>query len=318
MDKPMTETTIAVLIPCYNEATTIGKVVGDFQRELPGATIYVFDNNSTDDSGNLARNAGAVVIREKRQGKGYVVSAMLKKVTADYYVMVDGDDTYPAEEVHRLLEPLYKEDADMVVGQRLSVFEQGAFRPMHQFGNRLVCSLVNSIFSSRLNDPMSGYRAFTNEVARVLPVTARGFDVETEMTLQLLHLNFVIHEIEIAYRARPEGSTSKLQTFRDGAWVLLKVLGILRSYKPLTLFGGLGLVCAIFSVGIGIFPVLEYIQDRYVYSVPKAVLAVGMMMLAINLTSLGLLLNAVNFRLMEMMSLLTRQVFIEKNTPPKS
>lgn len=167
-------------------------MVADFKCELPEAAIYVFDNNSTDGSAELAGKAGAVVFREKRQGKGYVVAAMLKKIEADYFIMVDGDDTYPAEYAQQLLEPLYREDADMVVGQRLADFEQNAFRPLHIFGNRLVCRLVNSIFASHLNDPMSGYRAFTRELADALPITARGFDVETEMTLQILHLNFII------------------------------------------------------------------------------------------------------------------------------
>jgi glycosyltransferase involved in cell wall biosynthesis len=298
---------IAVLIPCFNEAATIQKVISDFRRELPEAEIYVFDNNSTDGSGMLARQAGARVIREKRQGKGFVVVSMFRRIEADYYVMVDGDDTYPAEEVHRLLRPLLDEEADMVVGQRLTAYEKEAFRPMHVFGNRLVCRLVNLIFNSQLRDPMSGYRAFTHEVARSLPITARGFDVETEMTLQLLHLNFVIHEVPIMYRARPAGSRSKLNTYRDGALVLLKILGILRSYKPLTFFGGLGLICGLASMGVGIFPVIEYLRFQYVYSVPKAILAVGLMMLGVNLISFGVLLNAVNFRLMEIMNLLTRQ-----------
>ncbi|GAP07635.1 MAG TPA: glycosyl transferase [Anaerolinea thermolimosa] len=299
--------TIAVLIPCYNEAATIQKVISDFQRELPEAEIYVFDNNSTDGSGMLARQAGARVIREKRQGKGFVVASMFRRVEADYYVMVDGDDTYPAEQVHELLAPLLADEADMVVGQRLAVYEKEAFRPLHVFGNHLVCWLVNMIFNAQLQDPMSGYRAFTQEVACSLPITARGFDIETEMTLQLLHLNFVIHEVPVMYRARPEGSRSKLNTYRDGALVLLKILGILRSYKPLTFFGGLGLLCGMASVLVGVFPVVEYLRFQYVYSVPKAILAVGLMMLGINLASLGVLLNTVNFRLMEIMNLLTRQ-----------
>lgn len=298
---------IAVLIPCYNEALTIERVVNGFRHELPDAAIYVFDNNSSDGTADLAREAGATVIREKRQGKGFVVAAMLKKVDADYYVMVDGDDTYPPEEVHRLLEPLYREDADMVVGKRLEVYDDTAFRPMHVFGNRLVCGLINLIFGSNLTDPMSGYRAFTDEIAKTLPITASGFDVETEMTLQLLHMNFVIQEVTTPYRSRPAGSVSKLSTYRDGAKVLFKIFSILKSYKPLTFFGSIGLVMAFLGMLIGIFPVIEYFRFQYVYSVPKAILSTGLMLLAINFISLGLLLNSINFRLMEMTSIMVRK-----------
>ncbi len=221
---PMVKTSqkpkIAVVIPCFNEVTTIAKGIRDFKFELPDAKIIVFDNNSTDGSGATARKAGAEVIHEKRQGKGFVVSAILQKVRADLYVMVDGDDTYPAESVHSLIALVRDGLADMAVGQRLSDFTNTAFRPMHYRGNQVICSFINIIFSSSLKDPMSGYRVFNRSVALEIPIVAAGFDVETEMTLQMLYRHFKIVEVEIPYRARPAGSTSKLHTFRDGARVL--------------------------------------------------------------------------------------------------
>ncbi|MEA4909512.1 MAG: glycosyltransferase [Anaerolineaceae bacterium] len=304
----MNESSIAVLIPCYNEALSIGKVIADFRRQLPEASIYVFDNNSRDDSAHIARQAGATVIREKRQGKGFVVAAMLRKVSADYYVMVDGDDTYPAECARALLQPLLDEDADMVVGQRLSTYTQDAFRPLHLFGNKMLCALINAIFGTELQDPMSGYRAFTRDLAESLPVVAKGFDIETEMTLQMAYLGFTIKEIEIPYRARPQGSTSKLRTFHDGFIILIKILSILKAYKPLTFFGSIGLIFATASLVLGAFVIHEYIQYQYIYSVPKAILAASLMTVAGVCVSIGLIINTLNFRLLEMMSALSKQV----------
>lgn len=238
----MKNPSIAVLVPCFNEESTIEKVISDFKKELPQATIYVFDNNSTDNTAAAAVRAGAVLVRELKQGKGFVVASMLNKVTADYYVMVDGDDTYAADCVHALLKPVLEGHADMTVGQRFSTHTSAAFRPLHIFGNRLVVQLINAIFSAKLQDVMSGYRAFTREVALSLPVVAAGFDVETEMTVQLLYRSYVIKEVPVPYKERPTGSFSKLNTFQDGARVLLKIFGIAVAYKPLTFFGGVGLI----------------------------------------------------------------------------
>jgi glycosyltransferase involved in cell wall biosynthesis len=298
---------IAVLVPCYNEEGTVRRVVEDFRRVLPSATVYVFDNASTDRTADEARDAGAVVVYEKRRGKGNVVAAMFAKVDADYYVMVDGDDTYPAEAAPSLLEPLVREQADMVVGQRLATYAEGSFRPLHVFGNRLVRWSINTIFSVKLTDIMSGYRAFTHEVAASVPVVASGFDVETEMTLQLLYRRFVLREVPVAYRARPEGSFSKLRTINDGALVLLKILGVFKAYKPLTFFGSLAIVTAVVGLIIGYFPVMEYVTERYVYSVPKAVLAASLMVLATLLAAMGVLLHTLNFRILEMTNILVRQ-----------
>ena len=298
---------IAVLVPCYNEERTVAQVVRDFHRALPDATVYVFDNASTDRTSAVAREAGAVVVREKRKGKGNVIAAMFAKVDADVYLMVDGDATYPADAAPALLAPVLRGDADMVVGQRLSVYEEKSFRPLHVFGNKLVRTLINGIFGARLNDIMSGYRAFTREVALSIPVVASGFDVETEMTLQLLYRRFVIHEVPIAYGVRPEGSESKLRTFRDGTLVLLKILGVLKAYKPLTFFGGLALLSAAAGLVAGWFPVKQFLLTRYVESVPLAILAASLMILATVFATMGVLLHTLNFRILELSNILVRQ-----------
>ena len=291
---------IAILIPCYQEEQTIGKVIADFRRALPQAQVYVYDNNCTDRTAEIARQAGAVVRREKRQGKGFVVASMFEQVDADILVMVDGDDTYEAEAVGALLAPILKGDADMTVAVRQHAYAEKSFRPFHLLGNRLICGIINRAFGSKISDIFSGYRAFTREAAGQIPITAAGFDVETELTLQALYRGLVITEIVAPYRARPEGSFSKLRTVSDGLLVLLKLFLILRSYKPLTFFG----LCSIGLLGLGLAagarPVYEYITVRYVYAVPSAILAASLVMLAFLTLALGLILNSVNLRLLEL------------------
>lgn len=307
-EKSKSDKSIAVLIPCFNEGPTIAKVVRDFREQLPEASIYVFDNNSSDDSYALAEKAGAIVIREKRQGKGFVVAAMLRKVKADYYIMVDGDDTYPAEYCQSLLEPLYEDKADMVVGQRLSDYTHNAFRFMHLFGNKAICYLINSIFHSGLKDPLSGYRSFTRNVALELPVVASGFDIETELTLQMLYRQFVIKEIEIPYRARPAESNSKLNTFKDGLRVLMKIFLILRSYKPLTFFGSLAIISEIISFTILIYLLRAHGQEPGNMPIFMFTISASMFIIGIFLGSIGIILNSLNFRLLEDMSTLSKQI----------
>lgn len=304
-NKDFSSLNIAVLIPCYNEQKTIVKVIQDFRKELPDANIYVFDNNSTDDSYELAVNAGAIVIKEKKQGKGFVVAAMLQKVQADYYIMVDGDDTYSAEYAHALLEPLMDERADMVVGQRLSQYDKDAFRPLHVFGNKVICKLLNLIFNSNLSDPLSGYRAFTEEVALRLPVVASGFDVETELTLQMLYRHLIIKEIPIPYRARPQGSFSKLSTFKDGVRILFKIFSILRSYKPMTFFGSLGILSAFIALGIGFFLIFGESNE---VNIALSIVCSSLFIIGIFFASIGIILNSLNFRLLEDMSTLEKQI----------
>jgi glycosyltransferase involved in cell wall biosynthesis len=300
--------TIAVVIPCYQEEKTIGKVIADFRRVLPQATIYVYDNNCTDATAEIARNAGAVVRREKRQGKGFVVATLFEQVDADILVMVDGDDTYEAESVDLLLRPILDGDADMVVASRLVTYGEKSFRNFHVTGNRLVCGIINWMFGSSISDIFSGYRAFTREAAARIPITAHGFDVETEMTLQALYRGLVIREIPAPYRARPEGSFSKLRTFADGFAVLLKLFLMLKSYKPLTFFGLCGMGLFLLALVAGARPVYEYATERYVHAVPSAILAAALMILSFLSVGLGLLLNSVNLRLLELEKLVDKRV----------
>jgi len=299
---------VAVLIPCYNEAATVRKVVSDFRAAIPEAAIYVFDNNSTDGTADLARAAGAIVIPEKKQGKGHVVAAMFEKVDADYFVMVDGDDTYPAERVHDLLAPVMAEKADVVVGAREAVDEAAAYRRFHVFGNWLVRTLINVIFGAKLKDIMSGYRAFTRDVALNLPIIAYGFDIETEMTLQCLYRRWVIREIPVAYRERPPGSVSKLSTFRDGFRVIFRILNVFRSYKPLTFFGGIGLVLFAISVGLAMS---GFSDDMAAHPGRRtAMIAMAATGLAMSLVSasIGIIVQLINFRFLEADSIRRRRI----------
>jgi glycosyltransferase involved in cell wall biosynthesis len=303
---PKTEAKIAVLIPCFQEEQTIGKVVSDFRQALPQADIYVFDNNCTDRTAENARAAGAIVWREKRQGKGYVVATMLEKVNADICVMVDGDDTYDAKAVNLLLAPILSGDADMTVACRLQSHEVSAFRNFHILGNRLVCGIINWMFKSNISDIFSGYRAFTREAAKLIPITAVGFDVETELTLQALYRGLVIKEVQAAYGARPDGSYSKLQTGSDGMLVLLKLFLVIKSYKPLTFFGGLAILLMVAGLAVGFRPVFEYAFEQSVHAIPSAILASSLVILSCFSLGLGLILNSVNLRLLEVEKLIRK------------
>jgi glycosyltransferase involved in cell wall biosynthesis len=299
------ETKVAVMIPCYNEEMTIAKVIRDFRNHLPDAEIFVFDNNSTDSSSAKALDAGATIIKEKRQGKGFVVTSMLKKIEADIYVMVDGDDTYPADAVIDLLQPILDDEADMVVGQRLSQYSDGAFRPFHVFGNHFVCNLINLIFTAKLQDPMSGYRVFTSTVALELPVVAYGFDVETEMTIQLLYRKFVIKELPVQYRERQKGSVSKLSTFKDGFIILRKIFSITRAYKPLTFFGGLGIFFVITGWLLGIITITQPGLSLQ-HSLYWMLLSIFLIFFGLISGAVGVTIHTLNFRLLELANVLTR------------
>lgn len=243
---------IAVLIPCYNEELTIEKVVKDFTRELPEATIYVYNNNSTDKTAEIAKNAGAKVINEYQQGKGNVVRSMFKNIEADYYIMVDGDDTYPAEEAQKLLVPVKEGRADMVIGDRLSsTYYKVNKRPFHNTGNYLVKLLINLIFGSKINDVMTGYRAFSKKFVKSIPIVSNGFEIETEMTAFALNYHMNIVSIPIGYRDRPEGSLSKLNTFKDGWKVLCLLFRLALQYKPLISYSLLAICALIFKLITG-------------------------------------------------------------------
>ncbi len=292
---------IVILIPCLNEEITIGKVIHDFQDAIPEAKIIVFDNNSTDRTAAIARECGAEVIPESCPGKGHVVASMFRKVDADYYVIVDGDDTYSAEHVRKLLEPVMKEQADMAVAVRLAEYTATSFRPLHVFGNNLVRRLVNWIFKSNLSDIMSGYRAFSRELVQSIPILSSGFEVETEMTIRILDYGFRIKEVPLPYRERPEGSVSKLRTFHDGFRVLAEIARIAKAYKPFTFFGGIGLAFILAGGILGIWVILDYLEDEYVNKVPTAILATGFMLLGFGSMGIGILLNTISYRFRENM-----------------
>ncbi|MCB9832562.1 MAG: glycosyltransferase [Planctomycetes bacterium] len=302
-----TKPRIAVLIPCYNEEATVGVVVDSFRKELPDARIIVFNNRSKDATVRIAREHGAEVIHEPRPGKGNVIAGMFESVDADVYVMVDGDDTYPAENVHELIAPVVDGMADMVVGTRLQEFTDTSFRPLHVLGNNLVRWLVNFIFRAKLTDILSGYRAYNRRVAAGIPVVSSGFEVETEMTINALYLRYEIAEVVVPYRERPEGSVSKLNTFSDGFRVLWKLFSLFRAYKPLAFFGLLALLCLLLGIWSGWGPVVDYIRHGYVYRVPRAVLATGLVLLGAGSVFLGILLHAVNWRFKEIQNLVARR-----------
>lgn len=234
---------IAVLIPCYNEAKTVAKVVSDFRRVLPEARIYVYDNNSTDGTDKLAREAGAEVHYEYQQGKGNVVRRMFQEVEAECYLLIDGDDTYPAEAAPEMADRVLRRQADMVVGDRLSstYFEENK-RPFHNFGNSLVRFCINRIFKSGVKDIMTGYRAFSYRFVKTFPVLSRGFEIETEMTIHAISMNMALENVVIEYRDRPEGSVSKLNTFRDGFKVLRTIFNLFKNYKPFQFFSIIALL----------------------------------------------------------------------------
>lgn len=297
---PLSSPRIAITIPCYQEEKTIGRVIADFKAQLPDAAVYVFDNNCTDRTAEFARAAGATVIREKKQGKGYVVATLFEVIDADIIVMIDGDGTYDASAVHRLLAPILAGDADMVVAARLEQYTDKSFRKFHVAGNQMVCSIINRIFDAQISDIFSGYRAFTRECALAIPITSRGFDVETELTVQSLYRGLVVREIEAPYGERPAGSFSKLRTIPDGIRVLLRLFLLLRAYKPLTLFGMVFIVLILVAIGTGLMPFTELVLHRYVASRASAIVSIASGMLAFMSLSLGLVLSSVNQRFLEL------------------
>ncbi len=302
MEKKIPRT--AVLIPCYNEEITIGKVIDDFRQELPEADIYVFDNNSTDQTAEIAAKKNATVVKEKRQGKGFVIASMFKKVEAEIFVMVDGDDTYPAESVHSLIQPILDEEADMTVGTRLRNPTSDAFKPLNLLGNHLIVKLVNGIFDSNLTDIMSGYRVFNRDFVKNIPLISRGFEVETQLVIQSLYYQFKIQEVDIELRDRPEGSESKLNTVRDGIRVLLTIANIAKAYRPLFFFGIAGFFFLLCGLGLGAIPVVEFFQTGLISHFPTAILATGLVLVSMILFAIGLILDSINYRFKEITQIL--------------
>ena len=297
---------VAVLVPCYNEELTVAKVVADFTQALPGAEILVYDNNSTDKTAILARGAGATVRRAPRQGKGNVVRQMFDEVDAQIYVMVDGDDTYPAAAAAGLITELTKTGADMVVGVRMASFAAGSFRRFHQLGNHLVAGLISRLFSAKVTDVLSGYRVFSRAFVKTVPLMSQGFEIETEMTLQALAKRFVITEVPIAYGCRPEGSQSKLNTCSDGFLVLKSIVMIFKDYKPLLFFSSLSGLLLLVTLAAGLAPILDYVRARYVFHVPLAILASGTGILSALSLTIGLILHTITRHHNENFELLRR------------
>lgn len=284
---------IAVLIPCYNEELTIAEVISQFRAELPDAEIYVFDNNSTDRTVEEARAAGALIYHEKRQGKGYVVQSMFRKISADVYVMVDGDGTYPAPEVHRLIEPILTDEADIVVGSRLHRDATSQITIPNRLGNRFFLSVLNYTLGTSITDMLSGYRAFNRGFVKGVPLFGGGFETETELTIKALNRGFRIVEVPVNLTTRPEGSFSKIRIFRDGFLILNTLLALFRDYKPLTFFGGVGLFIIALGLIPGLIVIYEFIQTGLVPRLPSAVLAVGLILCGLLLITVGLILHTI-------------------------
>ena len=284
--------TIAVLIPCYNEALTIRKVVEDYRRCLPEAVVYVYDNNSTDDTAAIAAEAGAVVRHEYQQGKGNVIRRMFREIDARCYLMVDGDDTYPAEYAPEMVRLVLDKQADMVVGDRLSAtyFTENK-RPFHNFGNRLVRWSINALFKSSIRDIMTGYRAFSYQFVKSFPVLSKGFEIETEMSIHAIDKNMRLETVVIQYRDRPEGSESKLNTYSDGFKVLRTIARLFRNYKPMAFFGLLSLLLAVIALIPFLSVLLEYVRTGLVARFPTLIVSGFVAMAAILSLFSGLILQ---------------------------
>lgn len=296
MTNPVTILRVAVLIPCYNEGSAVGAVVRDLKVQLPDAAIYVYDNNSTDDTAAQAMATGAIVRTEPRQGKGHVVRRMFADVEADVYLMLDGDGTYDTATAPLLIRRLLDDHLDMVVGTRLSSTGRQVFRPGHRWGNRLINWIVSRLFDSPFTDILSGYRAMSRRFVKSFPALASGFEIETLLTIHALELQLPVAEMECPYRDRAEGTQSKLNTFRDGWRILFVILLLLKEIRPFFFFGLFGLGFFTLSLLLGIPVVTEYLTTGLVPRFPTAILATGLMLLAgISLTS-GLILDTVSRR----------------------
>jgi glycosyltransferase involved in cell wall biosynthesis len=283
---------IAVLVPCFNEEAAVARVIADFRSALPSADIYVYDNNSKDRTVAVAREAGALVRSERRQGKGHVVRRMFADVDADIYVLVDGDATYDAASAPKMIEALTSEHLDMVVGLRIDQAE-AAWRPGHRTGNWLLTGFLASAFGKAFTDILSGYRVFSRRFVKSFPVLSDGFEIETELSVHALELSLPTAEIETPYFARPEGSVSKLNTWRDGFRILSTILKLYRSEKPLSFFTGIGVCLAIAAIGLAIPIFITYFEQGIVPRLPTAVLSMGLMVLAMLSLSCGLVLDTV-------------------------
>lgn len=292
---------IVVAIPCYNEEKSVGKVIDDFRKETPSVEIVVFDNNSTDQTAAIAISKGVKVIREKRQGKGWVIRSIFEKINADIYVIVDGDDTYPVDEVHKLIDLIHSKKSDMAVGNRLRQGNKAAISPLHWFGNYMISSLFNVIFGSNCRDVLSGFRVFNREFVKNIPLSTRKFEIEVELTFQALEYGYIIKEIPISYRKRPKGSFSKLSSFRDGYRIILTMVMFLRDHKPHRLFSLVSFILIICSAFL--FKHACCLSNFFnVFSALGIILSVGSLLIFFT----GLILSAINARFAEISSIIKK------------
>ena len=305
---------IAVLIPCYNESKTIEKVVKDYKAALPEADIYVYDNNSKDGTDEIARKAGAIVRYETKQGKGNVIRTMFRDIDADCYLMIDGDDTYPAENAREMCNYVLNENVDMVIGDRLSsTYFQENKRPFHNLGNRMVRGLINKIFKNNINDIMTGYRAFSYKFAKTFPVLSKGFEIETEMSIHAVDKNFTLKEIPVQYRDRPAGSVSKLNTFKDGARVLKTIATLFEEYRPSLFFNTISILFYILSVALYIPVFSEYFNTGLVPRFPTLIVASISLIIGLLLNVTGIILQVIVKKHRQLFELQLNQVCIMKN-----
>ena len=304
---------IAVLIPCYNESKTIEKVVKDYKKVLPEADIYVYDNNSKDGTDEIARNAGAIVRYETKQGKGNVIRTMFRDIDADCYLMIDGDDTYPAENAIEMCDYILNDNVDMVIGDRLSsTYFQENKRPFHNFGNRIVRWLINTLFKNNVKDIMTGYRAFSYQFVKTFPVLSKGFEIETEMTIHAVDKNMNLKEIPIQYRDRPEGSVSKLNTYSDGIRVLKTIATLCKEYRPGLFFNMLAILFFIVSLLFGIPVVSEYFNTGLVPRFPTLIVSGICLLIAILLTITGIILQVIVKKHRQLFEIQLNQIQIMK------
>ena len=283
---------VAILVPCFNEEAAVATVVADFRKSLPAADIFVYDNNSTDRTAEAARAAGAAVRSERRQGKGHVVRRMFADIDADIYVLVDGDATYDAPSAPRMIDTLVNDNLDMVVGLRVDQ-SVAAYRPGHRAGNWMLTSFLSAVFGRAFKDILSGYRVFSRRFVKSFPVLSDGFEIETELSVHALELALPVAEIETPYYARPEGSVSKLNTWRDGFRILGTIVKLYRSEKPLRFFTAIGIILALVSVSLAVPVIITYLEVGLVPRLPTAVLSMGLMIVAILSVSSGLVLDTV-------------------------
>ena len=286
---------IAVLIPCYNESKTVKKVINDYQAILPEATIYVYDNNSTDDTAAIAEAEGAIVRHEYHQGKGNVIRRMFREIDAEAYIMVDGDDTYPAEFAREMVDKVLERHVDMVVGDRLSstYFTENK-RPFHNFGNSLVRQSINTLFKSDIKDIMTGYRAFSYQFVKSFPVLSKGFEIETEMSIHAVHKNLLVENVIVTYRDRPEGSESKLNTYSDGLKVIKTIIKLYKNYKPFGFFSILAAILMLLSLGFFIPVFGEYLATGLVLKFPTLIVCGFVALAALISFFSGVILSTIN------------------------